>query len=141
MIVTRITKGSRVPASTAYVSHLLDPCGVSSRALRCTRLAHLVCTLDPKLVAAALGMDAEGVMFTSPTTSTKSDPERRAVAAEAVAGVVAEGVGRDSADALGFLDDAARAGGEHPVVVGGAFLGPGDVGLDVLGRVRKVLEP
>ncbi|MGW2254752.1 hypothetical protein ACWCXH_31875 [Kitasatospora sp. NPDC001660] len=31
--------------------------------LRCTRLADLVNTLDPKLVAAALGMDPEGVMI------------------------------------------------------------------------------
>ncbi|CAM5273871.1 hypothetical protein SAVIM338S_00030 [Streptomyces avidinii] len=63
VIVTRITKGTRAPASTAYVSHLLDPCGVPARTLRCTRLADLVSTLDPKLVAAALGMDPEGVMI------------------------------------------------------------------------------
>lgn len=63
VIVTRITKGTRARASTAYLSHLLDPCGVPARALRCTRLAHLASTLDPKLVAAALGMDVEGVMI------------------------------------------------------------------------------
>ncbi|MFJ5901994.1 hypothetical protein ACIQFZ_43410 [Streptomyces sp. NPDC093064] len=28
VIVTRITKTGRAPASTAYVSHLLDPCGI-----------------------------------------------------------------------------------------------------------------
>ncbi|MFJ3880802.1 hypothetical protein ACIPW5_25515 [Streptomyces sp. NPDC090077] len=39
-IVTKITRSGRASASTAYVSHLLDP----------------------KLVAAALGMDPEGVM-------------------------------------------------------------------------------
>ncbi|MFD8483601.1 tyrosine-type recombinase/integrase [Kitasatospora sp. NPDC059673] len=63
VIVTKITKSGRAPASTAYVSHLLDPCGVAPRTLRCTRLADLVNTLDPKLVAAALGMDPEGVMI------------------------------------------------------------------------------
>ncbi|MET8537006.1 integrase [Streptomyces sp. NPDC005065] len=63
VIVTRITKTGRAPASTAYVSHILDPCGVSPRTLRSTRLADLVNTLDPKLVAAALGMDPEGVMI------------------------------------------------------------------------------
>ncbi|MFE9859077.1 hypothetical protein [Streptomyces sp. NPDC005780] len=38
------------------------PCGVPPRTLRSTRLADLVNTLDPKLVAAVLGMDPEGVM-------------------------------------------------------------------------------
>ena len=63
VIVTKGTKAGRSPASTAYVSHLLDGCGVPPRALRCTRLADLVYTLDPKLVAAAFGMKPEGVMF------------------------------------------------------------------------------
>ena len=31
--------------------------------LRCTRLADLVNTIDPKLVAAAFGMNPEGVMI------------------------------------------------------------------------------
>lgn len=63
VIVTRITKTGRAPASTAYVSHILDPCGIGPRTLRSTRLADLVNTLDPKLVAAALGMDPEGIMI------------------------------------------------------------------------------
>lgn len=63
VIVTRIAKTGRAPASTAYVSHLLDSCGVPPRTLRSNRLADLVNTLDPKLVAAALGMDPEGVMI------------------------------------------------------------------------------
>ncbi|MFB8305917.1 integrase [Kitasatospora purpeofusca] len=63
VIVTRITKTGRAPASTAYVSHLLNPGGFPPRTLRSTRLANLVNTLDPKLVAAALGMDPEGVMI------------------------------------------------------------------------------
>ncbi|MEY9969011.1 hypothetical protein ABIA33_007098 [Streptacidiphilus sp. MAP12-16] len=48
---------------TAYVSRILDPCGVSPGTLRCTRLADLLNTLDPKLVAAALGMGPEGAMI------------------------------------------------------------------------------
>jgi hypothetical protein len=36
---------------------------VRGRSLRSTRLANLVNTLDPKLVAAALGIDPEGVMI------------------------------------------------------------------------------
>jgi hypothetical protein len=59
----RFARTGRSPASTAYISHLLDGCGVPPRALRCTRLADLVNTLDPKLVAAAFGMKPESVMF------------------------------------------------------------------------------
>ena len=49
-------------SNTAYASHLLDPCGVPPRMLRCTRLADLVNATDPKLVA-AFGMNPEGVMI------------------------------------------------------------------------------
>ena len=63
VMVTKGTKAGRAPASAAYASHLLDSCGVPPRALRCTRLPNLVNTIDPKLVAAAFGMNAQGVMF------------------------------------------------------------------------------
>jgi Phage integrase, N-terminal SAM-like domain len=63
LVVTRITKAGTEPASTAYFSHLLDACGVPPRAVRCTRLADLVNTMDPKIVAAAFGMDPEGATF------------------------------------------------------------------------------
>jgi integrase len=63
VIVTKGTKAGRAPASAAYFSHVLDPCGVPPRMLRCTRLADLVNTMDPKLVAAAFGMNPEGVMI------------------------------------------------------------------------------
>jgi len=63
VIVTKGTKAGRSPASPAYMSHVLDPCGVPPRVLRCTRLADLVNTMDPKLVAAAFGMNPEGVMI------------------------------------------------------------------------------
>ena len=63
VMVTRRTKARTRPASAAYVSHVLDPCGVPPRMLRGTRLANLVNTMDPKLVAAAFGMDAESVMI------------------------------------------------------------------------------
>ena len=62
-MVTKGTKAGRAPASAAYASHLLDGRGVPPRMLRCTRLAELVNTIDPKLVAAAFGMNAEGVMI------------------------------------------------------------------------------
>lgn len=63
VMVTRGTKAGRSPASTAYVSHVLNACGVPPRTLRSTRLVNLVNTMGPKLVAAAFGMDPEGVMI------------------------------------------------------------------------------
>jgi site-specific recombinase XerD len=63
VIVTKVTKAGRSPASAAYVTHLLDGCGVPPRSVRCTRLADLVNTIDPKLVAAAFGMKPESVMY------------------------------------------------------------------------------
>jgi integrase len=63
VIVTKGTKAGRTPASTAYMSHILDTCGVPPRMLRCTRLAGLVNTMDPKLVAVAFAMNPEGVMI------------------------------------------------------------------------------
>ena len=44
------------------MSHVVDPCAVPPRMLRCTRLADLVNTMDLKLVA-AFGMNPEGVMI------------------------------------------------------------------------------
>jgi hypothetical protein len=63
VMVTRQTKSGRGPASTAYVSHVLDGCGFPPRKIRCTRLLDLVNTMDPKLVAAAFGMDPEATMI------------------------------------------------------------------------------
>ncbi|MFJ8026029.1 hypothetical protein [Streptomyces sp. NPDC096311] len=63
MMVTRQTKSGRGAASTAYASHVLDACGFPPRMIRCTRLLDLVNTMDPKLVAAAFGMDPEATMI------------------------------------------------------------------------------
>ncbi|MEU0691157.1 integrase [Streptomyces uncialis] len=63
VMVTRQTKSGRGPASTTYVSHVLDACGFPPRMIRCTRLLDLVNTMDPKLVAAAFGMDPEATMI------------------------------------------------------------------------------
>ncbi|WP_223243923.1 hypothetical protein [Streptomyces sp. CBMA156] len=63
VMVTRQTKSGRGPASTAYVSHVLDDCGFPPRMIRCTRLLDLVNTMDPKLVAAAFGMGPEATMI------------------------------------------------------------------------------
>jgi site-specific recombinase XerD len=81
VLVTRATKARRTPASSAYLSHLLDPAGIPPRMLRCTRLVDLVNTMDAKLVAAAFGMDPEGVMIyladTIADTATAFDQHRQ----------------------------------------------------------------
>jgi hypothetical protein len=62
VIVTRGTRAHRTPASQPYLSHVLDPAGVTPRVLRQTRLAELTHCLDPRLVAAAFGMTPEGAL-------------------------------------------------------------------------------
>jgi len=62
VVVTRGTKATRKPASTAYFSHVLDACEIPPRTLRGTRLVSLVNTMDAKLVAAAFGMDPQAVL-------------------------------------------------------------------------------
>jgi integrase len=62
VIVTKVTKPRRTPASTAYMAHVLDPAGLASKKLRSTRLLNLIITLDPKVVAEALGMNAGGLV-------------------------------------------------------------------------------
>ena len=69
-MVTKGTKAGRSPASTAYLSHVLDDFGYPPRMIRSTRHVDLVNTMDPKLVAAAFGMDPRPPLSTSPTTST-----------------------------------------------------------------------
>jgi site-specific recombinase XerD len=63
VVITRGTKALQTPASSAYCAHVLDSAGVAPHRLRVTRLADLVNTMDPKLVAAAFGMNAEGVLI------------------------------------------------------------------------------
>jgi len=62
LIVTKITKPRATPASPAYLTHVLDGADVRTKTLRSTRLVDLVVSLDPKLVAEALGMNAGGVL-------------------------------------------------------------------------------
>ena len=63
VMVTKGTKAGQSPASTAYLSHVLDDCGFPPRMIRSTRLVDLVNTLDPKLVAAAFGMDPQATLI------------------------------------------------------------------------------
>ena len=75
VIVTKGTKACRAPASTAYFSHVLDPSGHPPRAIRSTRLVDLVNTLDPKLVAAAMGLDPQAPLI---YLADRVDPDRLA---------------------------------------------------------------
>ncbi|MDX2290888.1 MULTISPECIES: hypothetical protein [Streptomyces] len=63
VVVSKGTKAGRNPASTAYLSHVLDDCGYPSRMIRSTRLVDMVHTRDPKLVAAAFGMDRQATLI------------------------------------------------------------------------------
>lgn len=63
VMVTKGTKAGRSPASTAYLPHVLDDCGFPPRMIRGTRLVDLVNTMDPKLVAAAFGMDPQAALI------------------------------------------------------------------------------
>jgi len=56
LLVTRKTKATRLPASEDYARNLLRPVGVTPRLLRCTRLASLTISTDPKLVSAVFGI-------------------------------------------------------------------------------------
>ncbi|MDQ6797579.1 MAG: integrase [Actinomycetota bacterium] len=62
LIVTAQTKTRSTPASSAYMTHLLDPAGAAAKHLRSTRILDLVVTLDPKVVGEALGMRSEGLV-------------------------------------------------------------------------------
>ena len=61
------------PASSAYLTHVLDPGGEPIKTLRSTRLVDLMISLDPKLVAEALGMDANGLLD---YLADRVDPDR-----------------------------------------------------------------
>ena len=55
------------------MTHVLDPAGVAIKTLRSTRLVDLVISLDPKLVAEALGMNADGLLD---YLADRVDPDR-----------------------------------------------------------------
>ena len=62
VIVTKATKTRSTPASSPYLTHVLDAAGVRPRTLRSTRIVDLVINLDPKVAGAALGMQPEGLL-------------------------------------------------------------------------------
>ncbi|MER6398765.1 hypothetical protein ABT263_22345 [Kitasatospora sp. NPDC001603] len=63
VMVTKGTKAGRGAASTAYLSHVLNDWGFPPPDVRSTRLVDLANTVDPKLVAAAFGMDPTATLI------------------------------------------------------------------------------
>jgi len=62
VIVTRATRTGDNAADRSYLARLLHPGRTTPSACRQTRLAQLVIDLDPKLTAAALGMNGGGLV-------------------------------------------------------------------------------
>jgi hypothetical protein len=62
VIVTKATRTSDAPADGSYLTRRLAQAGVTPSACRQTRIAQLVNDLDPKLTAAALGMQDSGLV-------------------------------------------------------------------------------
>ena len=56
LLVSQKSKTTAEPVSASYLKKLLTPAGVTPTLLRVTRLAHLVTTLDPVIVAEAFGV-------------------------------------------------------------------------------------
>jgi len=63
IIATKVTKTGRHPASAAYLSHIPDGCGLAPRTVRSTRPVDPVNTMNPNLVAVAIGIDPEAAMI------------------------------------------------------------------------------
>jgi hypothetical protein len=63
VVVTRATRTGDSAAHSSYLTRLLYPAQTTPSACRQTRLAHFVIDLDPKLTAAALGMNGGGVRY------------------------------------------------------------------------------
>lgn len=63
VLVTKLTKTGGAPVSGYYMSHILDAADTNPRVLRSTRLAILVTTCDPVLVAEALGLHPRATMY------------------------------------------------------------------------------
>jgi site-specific recombinase XerD len=56
LLITYHTASRNVAVSPTYLHKLLKPAGVSVQALRCTRLAGLTISIDPKLVSEVFGL-------------------------------------------------------------------------------------
>lgn len=62
LVLTKDSRAHDTAASPYFMTHILDPAGVTPAVLRQTRLADLAHSHDPRLVAAAFGMTAGGAL-------------------------------------------------------------------------------
>jgi len=62
LLVTATTRTRSCPADGSYLTRMLATAGTTPSACRQTRVAQLVTDLDPKLTAAALGMQDSGLV-------------------------------------------------------------------------------
>ncbi|MEB0004941.1 hypothetical protein QN357_18650, partial [Cryobacterium sp. RTC2.1] len=62
LVLTKDSRAHETAASPYFMTHILDPAGVTPAVLRQTRLADLAHSHDPRLVAAAFGMTAGGAL-------------------------------------------------------------------------------
>jgi hypothetical protein len=63
VLVTKGTKLTTTPASPYYMTHVLDPAGITPKIARNTRLVRLAADLDPKILAAAFGLTPEAALY------------------------------------------------------------------------------
>jgi hypothetical protein len=65
ILVTKGTKLTAAPASPYYMTHVLDPAGITPKTARNTRLVQLAADLDPKILATAFGLTPEAALYYS----------------------------------------------------------------------------
>jgi integrase len=63
VLVNRRTKVTGQPVARGYPSELFKPLGITPKQLRCSRIAQLVTTTDPKLVTELFGITNFGVEY------------------------------------------------------------------------------
>jgi hypothetical protein len=63
VIVTKGTKLNSAPASHYYMTHVLDPAGLTPKTARNTRMTDPAAALDPKIPAAAFGPDPQAALY------------------------------------------------------------------------------
>jgi site-specific recombinase XerC len=63
LIVNRRTRVSDQPMSVQHAAELLEPLGVTPRRLRCSRLAQLITTTDPVMIAEIFGITSRGALY------------------------------------------------------------------------------
>lgn len=77
VIVTKGTKLNSAPASHYYMTHVLEAADLTPKTVRNTRLADLAASLDPKILAAAFGLDPQAALYYSADDTSSVRIQRR----------------------------------------------------------------